>query len=67
MVRDSGFAFDVENPNTEQMQGIDRAVAVFKRGAPAVFVNGLAMSNPSVEQTIAAYRARDHSVSVIYM
>jgi hypothetical protein len=39
------------------MQGIDRAVAVFKRGAPAVLVNGLAMSNPSVEQTIAAYRA----------
>ena len=54
--RDSGFAFDVENPTPEQMQGIDRAVAVFKRGAPAVFVNGLAMSNPSAEQTIAAYR-----------
>lgn len=57
VVRDSGFAFDVEDPTDEQMQGIDRAVAVFKRGAPAVFVNGLAMSNPSAEQTIAAYRA----------
>lgn len=54
--RDSGFAFDVENPTPEQMQGIDRTVAVFKRGAPAVFVNGLGMSNPSLEQTIAAYR-----------
>lgn len=59
VVRGSGFAFDVENPTDEQMQGIDRAVAVFKRGAPAVFVNGLAMSNPSVEQTIAAYRTND--------
>lgn len=57
VVRDSGFAFDVENPDVEQIARIDRAVAVFKRGAPAVFVNGLAMSNPSAEQTIAAYRA----------
>ena len=57
VVRGSGFAFDVENPTAEQIQGIDRAVAVFKRGAPAVFVNGLAMSNPSAEQTIAVYRA----------
>lgn len=56
VMRDSGFTFDVENPTNEQMQGIDRALAVFKRGAPAVFVNGLAMSNPSAEQTIAAYQ-----------
>ncbi|MCD9048114.1 hypothetical protein [Luteimonas sp. MHLX1A] len=57
VVRGSGFAFDVENPSPEQIERIDRAVAVFKRGAPAVFVNGLAMSNPSAEQAIAAYRA----------
>lgn len=56
VVRDSGFAFDVENPTDALMQGIDRAVAVLKRGAPAVFVNDMAMSNPSVEQTIAVYR-----------
>lgn len=56
VMRDSGFTFDVENPTDAQMQGIDRAVAVFKRGAPAVFVNGLAMSNPSAGQTIAAYQ-----------
>lgn len=56
VMRDSGFTFDVENPNDAQMLGIDRAVAVFKRGAPAVFVNGLAMSNPSAGQTIAAYQ-----------
>lgn len=54
--RDSGFDFDVANPTAEQIERIDRTVAVFKRGAPAVFVNGLGMSNPTVEQTIAAYR-----------
>lgn len=54
--RESGIAFDIENPTDEQMRDIDRAIAVFKRGAPAVYVNGLAMSNPSTEQTIAAYR-----------
>ncbi|TDK29179.1 hypothetical protein [Luteimonas terrae] len=54
--RDSGFDFDIANPTAEQIERIDRTVAVFKRGAPAVFVNGLGMSNPTVEQTIAAYR-----------
>ena len=53
---ESGIAFDIENPTDEQMRDIDRAIAVFKRGAPVVYVNGLAMSNPSTEQTIAAYR-----------
>ena len=57
MVRDDGFAFDVADPTPEQMAGIDRAVEVFKRGAPAVFVNGMAMSNPTAAQTIAEYRA----------
>ena len=56
VVRDSGFAFDVADPTTEQMQGIKRALAVARRGAPVVFVNGLAMANPTAEQTIAAYR-----------
>ena len=57
VVRDDGFAFDVADPTPEQMAGIDRAVEVFKRGAPAVFVNGMAMSNPTAAQTIAEYRA----------
>lgn len=56
VLRDTGFAFDVESPTAEQIAGINRAVSVFKRGAPAVFVNGLAMSNPTAEQAIAAYR-----------
>ncbi|TYT26998.1 hypothetical protein FZO89_12415 [Luteimonas viscosa] len=57
VVRGDGFSFDVADPTSEQMAGIDRAVEVFKRGAPAVFVNGMAMSNPTAAQAIAEYRA----------
>ncbi|PBS11435.1 hypothetical protein CMZ82_14825 [Lysobacteraceae bacterium NML93-0792] len=56
VVRGSGFSFNVEEPTPEQIQGIYRASAVFKRGPPTVFVNGLAMSDPSTVQAIAAYR-----------
>ena len=37
-------------------QGVDRAIQVFNQGAPAVFINGMAMSNPSAEQAAAEYR-----------
>lgn len=57
VVCDSGFAFDIENSTDAHMQGIDRAVSVFKRSAPAVFVNGLAMLNPRAEHKVAALRA----------
>jgi hypothetical protein len=54
--RDSGFSFDVDNPSAEQRAGIQRAVQVFKQGAPAVFVNGMAMSNPTPAQAVDEYR-----------
>ena len=54
--RGSSMAFDVVNPTREQREGVDRAVKVFQRGAPAVFVNGMAMSNPTPEQAIREYR-----------
>ncbi len=57
VVRGDGFSFDVANPTREQMQAMDRTVEVFKRGAPAVYVNGMGMSNPSAAQAIAEYRA----------
>lgn len=56
VVRGDSFSFDVADPTAEQVAGIDRAVEVFKRGAPAVFVNGMAMSNPTAAQTVAEYR-----------
>ena len=54
--RGSGFSFDLEAPTAEQRAGVDRAIQVFKRGAPAVYVNGMAMSNPSPAQAIAEYQ-----------
>ena len=57
VMRGDSFEFDVADPTREQMAGIDRAVEVFQRGAPAVFVNGMAMSNPTAAQTLAEYRS----------
>jgi len=55
VARGSSFAFDVVDPSAEQRAGIQRAIEVFQQGAPAVFVNGMAMSDPSATQTIAEY------------
>ena len=57
VVRGDSFSFDVADPTPEQRAGIDRAIEVFKRGAPAVFVNGMAMSKPTASQTLAEYRS----------
>lgn len=56
VARGHGFSFEVANPTSAQKAGIDRAVQVFNRGAPAVFVNGMAMSNPTASQAIEEYR-----------
>ena len=64
VVRGDSFSFDAADPTPEQMAGMDRAVEVFKRGAPAVFVNGMAMSNPTAAQTIAEYRATRNGRSI---
>ena len=53
VMRGDSFEFDVADPTREQVAGIDRAIEVFKRGAPAVFVNGMAMSNPTPAQALA--------------
>ena len=52
----SSISFEIVNPTAEQRAGVERAVAVFNRGAPAVFVNGMAMSNPTAAQAVAEYR-----------
>lgn len=57
VTRGSSFSFDIENPSAEQMAAVDRTVAVFKQGAPAVFINGMGMSNPSTSQVVAVYRS----------
>ena len=57
VVRGDSFFFDVENPDAAQRAAIKRTVEVFKRGAPAVYMNGMGMSNPTPGQAIAEYRA----------
>lgn len=57
VVRGDSFSFDVANPTPEQVAAINRTVDVFKAGAPAVYVNGMGMSNPTPAQAIAEYRA----------
>lgn len=56
VIRGSSISFEIINPTAEQRAGVERAVAVFNRGAPAVFVNGMAMSNPTPAQAVAEYR-----------
>ena len=56
VARGDSISFDIENPTAEQIAGADRAIAVFKEGAPAVFINGMAMSNPTAAQAAAEYR-----------
>jgi len=52
----SGFSVSIDNPDEEQRAGIDRAVAVFQQGAPAVFINGMAKSNPTAEEVATEYK-----------
>lgn len=56
VTRDSAISFNIVDPTPEQRRGVERAVAVFNRGAPAVFIDGMAMSNPSAAQAAAEYR-----------
>ena len=55
--RGSGIGYSFSSPPTaEQREGVDRAIHVFNQGAPAVFINGMAMSNPTAEQAASEYR-----------
>ena len=57
MKRGSSFSFNIENPSQEQRAAVDRTVEVFQQGAPAVFINGMGMSNPTTSQVVAVYRS----------
>jgi hypothetical protein len=55
-VMGSGFTVSSDDPSDEARAGIDRAVAVFQKGAPAVFVYDMAKSNPSAEEVAFEYK-----------
>lgn len=48
----TSFSFE----GTDDWQGIHRLNEIMKRGAPIVFVNGKAKSNPNINEVIAEYR-----------
>jgi hypothetical protein len=60
VTRGSSISFDIMNPTAEQRAGVERAVAVFNVGAPAVFINGMAMSNPTAAQAAVEYHRTEH-------
>lgn len=55
VARGSSISFELTNPSAEQRAAVDRTIEVFKQGAPAVFINGMGMSNPSFAQVAAVY------------
>lgn len=55
VTRGSSVDFTLTNPTAEQRAAVDRTVAVLRQGAPAVFVNGMGMSDPSFAQVAAIY------------
>jgi hypothetical protein len=60
VVKGDTMSFDIVNPSAEQQAGVERAVAVFNEGAPAVFIAGMAMSNPTTAQATSEYRRSRH-------
>lgn len=54
--RASRFSLQAEDAGDDQRARIDRSVAVLNGEIPAVFVNGMAKSNPTVEEVVAEYR-----------
>jgi hypothetical protein len=55
VTRGSSVDFSLTNPTAEQRAAVDRTVAVLRQGAPAVFINGMGMSDPSFAQVAAIY------------
>ncbi|MDH4215817.1 MAG: hypothetical protein OEV23_02830 [Gallionella sp.] len=59
VLRSSHYSANSDGFNPERMAGLNRAVSVLEGEVPAVFVNGMAKSNPTFEEVIAEYqRAR---------
>lgn len=52
----SSFTISGNDASDEARAGVDRAVAVFQQGAPAVFINDMAKSNPSAEEVASEYK-----------
>ncbi len=54
-VRGSSYSVNIDNPTREQDAAMKRAVSVLEGEIPAVFLNGMGKSNPTVEEVVAEY------------
>ena len=54
-MRSSSFSSTVNNPTKEQQEGIERAVSVINGEIPAVFINGVAKANPTVDEVVSEF------------
>lgn len=54
-MRSSSFSSSINNPTKEQREGVERAVSVMNGAIPAVFINGMAKANPTVEEVAAEF------------
>jgi hypothetical protein len=54
-VRSSSYSASVTSPSAEQRERVERAVSVIQGEIPAVFINGMAKANPSVDEVVAEY------------
>lgn len=55
-VRSSSYASTLDNPSNEQIAKAERAVEILKGEVPAVFINGMGKSNPSVAEVASEYK-----------
>jgi hypothetical protein len=55
--RRSKVSFIVQNPTEAARAAVQRADAVLRGEIPAVFINGMGMANPGVDDVVAAYRS----------
>jgi hypothetical protein len=60
VTRGDSISFEISNPSIEQREGVERTMQVFRQGAPAVYVNGMGMSNPDFAQVAAVYEKTRH-------
>jgi hypothetical protein len=59
--RSSSYQATRDDPTPEQQAEVERAIAVLDGEVPAVFVNGMAKSNPSADEVVREYeRTRHH-------
>ena len=60
-VRSSSYRATRDNPTPEQQADVERAITVLDGEIPAVFINGVAKSNPSAEEIVLEYeRTKRH-------